>query len=103
MADLDQYRVNPKKFSLKDFNARDKSERSITKEEDDIAFAMLVAEINRHQDILHAEGKRKVLLIFIGNTPQEQAGIDFVKMRIFTHIYLKNNLILTNKNAVNQC
>lgn len=66
MPDLNQYRANPKKFSLKDYNPRDKSERSATKEQDEAEFAKLVSEINRYQDLLHAEGKRKVLLILQG-------------------------------------
>lgn len=81
MANLDQYRVNPKNFSLKDFNARDKSERSATKEEDVIEFARLVSEINRHQDILHAEGKRKVLLILQG---MDTSGKDGTVRHVFS-------------------
>lgn len=81
MANLDQYRVNPKSFSLKDFNARDKTERSATKEEDVIEFARLVAEINRYQDILHAEGKRKVLLILQG---MDTSGKDGTIRHVFS-------------------
>ena len=57
MANLDQYRVNPKNFSLKDFNPRDKAERSATKEEDSIEFAKLVSEINRYQP--HRPGAKR--------------------------------------------
>lgn len=81
MANLNQYRVNPKDFSLKDFNAKDKSERSVTKEEDVIEFARLVAEINRLQDILHAEGKRKVLLVLQG---MDTCGKDGTVRHVFS-------------------
>ena len=81
MANLEQYRVNPKNFSLKDFNPRDKSERSATKEEDVIEFTRLVSEINRHQDILHAEGKRKVLLILQG---MDTSGKDGTIRHVFS-------------------
>ena len=81
MANLDQYRANPKNFSLKDFNARDKSERSATKEEDAIEFARLVSEINRLQDILHAEGKRKVLLVLQG---MDASGKDGTVRHVFS-------------------
>lgn len=81
MSNLDQYRVNPKSFSLKDFNARDKTERSVTKDEDVIEFARLVAEINRYQDILHAEGKRKVLLILQG---MDTSGKDGTIRHVFS-------------------
>ena len=66
MANFDQYRVNAKKFSLKDHNPRDKSERSKSKEQDVIDFTQLATEINALQDILHVEGKRKILLILQG-------------------------------------
>ena len=81
MANLDQYRVNPKTFSLKDFNARDKTERSVTKEEDVIEFAKLVSEINLYQDILHAEGKRKLLLILQG---MDTSGKDGTIRHVFS-------------------
>jgi PPK2 family polyphosphate:nucleotide phosphotransferase len=81
MANLNQYRVDSKKFSLKDFNPRDKSERNVTKEEDAIEFAKLVSEINRYQDILHAEGKRKVLLILQG---MDTSGKDGTIRHVFS-------------------
>lgn len=81
MANLDQYRVNSKNFSLKDFNPRDKTERSATKEEDSIEFAKLVSEINRYQDILHAEGKRKVLLVLQG---MDTSGKDGTIRHVFS-------------------
>lgn len=66
MANFDEYRVNPKKLSLKDHNPRDKSERSKSKEQDAIDLTQLATEINALQDILHAEGKRKILLVLQG-------------------------------------
>jgi PPK2 family polyphosphate:nucleotide phosphotransferase len=81
MANLDQYRVNPKNFSLKDFNPRDKSERSTTKEEDVVEFAKLVSEINRYQDILHAEGKHKILLVLQG---MDTSGKDGTIRHVFS-------------------
>ncbi len=66
MANLDKYRVNPKKFSLKDFDTKDKTERSGSKEDNEAAMFELATEISALQDILHAEGKRKVLLILQG-------------------------------------
>ena len=81
MANLDQYRVNPKNFSLKNFNPRDKTERSETKEEDTIEFAKLVSEINRYQDVLHAEGKRKVLLVLQG---MDTSGKDGTIRHVFS-------------------
>jgi PPK2 family polyphosphate:nucleotide phosphotransferase len=81
MSNLDQYRVNPKNFSLKNFNARDKTERSATKEEDTVEFARLVSEINRYQDILHAEGKHKLLLILQG---MDTSGKDGTIRHVFS-------------------
>lgn len=81
MANLNQYRVDPKNFSLKAFNPRDKTERSITKEEDVIEFAKLVSEINRYQDILHAEGKRKILLVLQG---MDTSGKDGTIRHVFS-------------------
>lgn len=66
MNDFDQYRAHPKKFSLDDFDPRDKSERRGSKEENAAALVKLAEEINSLQDILHAEGKRKVLLVLQG-------------------------------------
>lgn len=81
MANLDQYHANPKTFSLKDFNPRDKSERSVTKEEDTTEFAALVSEINRYQDILHAQGKHKVLLVLQG---MDTSGKDGTIRHVFS-------------------
>jgi hypothetical protein len=43
MANLESYRVNPKKFSLKDFDSNDKSERT-----GDKAQAQSFADFARH-------------------------------------------------------
>lgn len=66
MTNLNQYRVNPKNFALGDFSAKDKSERSATKEQDALEFSQLAVEINELQNILLAEGKRKILLLLQG-------------------------------------
>lgn len=66
MAKLDAYKVNPKKFSIKDINPNDKSERGASKEDDALELTRLASEINALQDILHAQGKHKLLLILQG-------------------------------------
>ena len=67
MANLDQYRVNPKtKFLLKSIHPEDKSERTGDKAQDAIALEKLAIEINALQDILYAQGKHKILLILQG-------------------------------------
>lgn len=75
MPNLDRYKVNPKKFSLQDYDARDKSERTGTKEQNATDLTALAAEINQLQDILHAEGKRKVLLVLQGMDASGKDGI----------------------------
>lgn len=80
MANLDRYLVNPKKFSLKDFDPNDKSERSGSKEENEAALTELASEINTLQDILHAEGKRKVLLVLQG---MDTSGKDGTVRHVF--------------------
>lgn len=80
MANLDKYRVNPKKFSLKDFDAKDKTERSGSKEENEAGLYALATEINTLQDILHAEGKRKVLLVLQG---MDTSGKDGTVRHVF--------------------
>jgi len=62
----DDYRVKPKKFALRQFKPDDKSARSGDKETDAAVLAQLTAAINEKQDILHAQGKHKVLLILQG-------------------------------------
>jgi PPK2 family polyphosphate:nucleotide phosphotransferase len=81
MANFDQYRVNSKKFSLKDHHPNDKSERSETKEQDLIELTQLGTEINVLQDILHAEGKRKILLILQG---MDASGKDGTVRHVFS-------------------
>lgn len=81
MANFDQYRVNPKEFSLKNHNPNDKSERSKTKEQDLIELTQLTTEINALQDILHAEGKRKILLILQG---MDASGKDGTIRHVFS-------------------
>lgn len=67
MANFEKYRIKPDStFSLDDFNTRDKSERAGSKAQNAAELARLTTEINALQDILHAEGKRKVLLILQG-------------------------------------
>ncbi|PPC97300.1 MAG: polyphosphate kinase [Methylotenera sp.] len=80
MANLDKYRVNPKKFSLKDFDTKDKTERNGSKEENEAALYELATEINALQDILHAEGKKKVLLILQG---MDTSGKDGTVRHVF--------------------
>jgi len=80
MANLDKYRVNPKKFSLKDFDTKDKAERSGSKEENEAALYELASEINAYQDILNAEGKHKVLLILQG---MDTSGKDGTVRHVF--------------------
>lgn len=81
MTHFDQYRVNPKKFSLKNFNAKDKSERTGSKEQNSLELAKLAAEINILQDILNAEGKRKVLLVLQG---MDASGKDGIVRHVFS-------------------
>ncbi|MDP2152472.1 MAG: polyphosphate kinase 2 family protein [Methylotenera sp.] len=80
MANLDKYRVISKKFSLKDFDAKDKTERIGSKEENEAALYALATEINTLQDILHAEGKRKVLLVLQG---MDTSGKDGTVRHVF--------------------
>lgn len=82
MANLEQYRVKPKaKFSLSDYNTRDKSERSKTKEQDEDAFNKLASEIDTLQDIMHAQGKHKVLLVLQG---MDASGKDGAVRHVFS-------------------
>jgi PPK2 family polyphosphate:nucleotide phosphotransferase len=80
MANLDKYRVDPKKFSLNDYNPKDKTERIGSKEQNEIDLADLAAEINNLQDILHAEGRRKVLLVLQG---MDASGKDGTVRHVF--------------------
>jgi PPK2 family polyphosphate:nucleotide phosphotransferase len=80
MSSTDQYRVDSKKFLLKNYKTNDKSERSASKEQDTLLLTALATEINALQDILHAEGKRKVLLILQG---MDASGKDGTVRHVF--------------------
>ncbi len=81
MDSLERYRVNPKKFSLKQFKADDKSARTGDKLEDAKLLASLVQAINARQDILHAQARYKVLLILQG---MDTSGKDGTIKQVFS-------------------
>ncbi|MEI2635591.1 MAG: polyphosphate kinase 2 family protein [Methylotenera sp.] len=81
MANLDEYRVNPKKFALKNYKANDKSERSGDKAQDALELEKLATEINALQDILHAQAKHKVLLLIQG---MDASGKDGTIKHVFS-------------------
>jgi PPK2 family polyphosphate:nucleotide phosphotransferase len=81
MANLDQYRVNSKKFSLSNYKASDKSERTGDKAQDALMLEQLATEINALQDILHAQAKYKVLLILQG---MDASGKDGTIKHVFS-------------------
>lgn len=81
MDNLDRYRVKSKNFSLADFNPNDRSERSDSKELDSYELTRLATEINALQDILHAENKRKVLLVLQG---MDASGKDGTIRHVFS-------------------
>ena len=81
MANYDQYRVNPKKFSLKDFDTNDQSERSGDKVKDMLALEKLASEINALQDILYAQSQHKILLILQG---MDASGKDGTVRHVFS-------------------
>lgn len=81
MANFDQYRIEPKHFSLKDFKANDKSERGENKAQDALELTKLASEINALQDILNAEGKRKILLVLQG---MDASGKDGTVRHVFS-------------------
>ncbi len=81
MADLDQYRVNPKKFKLKDFDPDDRSERSGDKAQDRITIRELSSEVNQLQDIFYAEGERKILIVLQG---MDAGGKDGTVRHVFS-------------------
>lgn len=80
MANLEKYRVNPKKFTLNDYDAKDKTERTGSKEQNADELTRLATEINALQDVLHAEGKRKVLLVLQG---MDASGKDGTVRHVF--------------------
>ena len=81
MANSDQYRVNPKQFSLSDFSAGDKSERTGDKAKDAVLLQKITLEINALQDILYAQSKHKVLLILQG---MDASGKDGTVRQVFS-------------------
>lgn len=81
MANLDQYRVNPKKFALSNYKSGDKSERTGDKAQDALLLEKLATEINALQDILHAQAKHKVLLILQG---MDASGKDGTVRHVFS-------------------
>ena len=81
MANSDQYRVNPKQFSLSDFNTNDKSERLGDKAKDASLLQKITLEINALQDILYAQSKHKVLLILQG---MDASGKDGTVRQVFS-------------------
>lgn len=78
---FERYRVNPKKFSLSDYDSRDKTERRGSKEDNAKALAELAAEIDALQEVLYAESKRKVLLILQG---MDASGKDGTIRHVFS-------------------
>lgn len=81
MASYDQYRVNPKKFSLKDFDTNNQSERSGDKAKDTLHLEKITSEINALQDILYAQSKQKILLILQG---MDASGKDGTVKQVFS-------------------
>lgn len=81
MSSLDKYRVKPgSKFSLEDFNPRDKSERSDSKEKDQQEFARLAEELDAMQDLFYADGRHRLLLVLQG---MDTSGKDGVIRHVF--------------------
>ena len=78
---LGDYRVNPKKFSLEQFKANDKSARTGDKAEDAAILTQLTEAINTRQDILHAQAEHKVLLILQG---MDTSGKDGTVKQVFS-------------------
>lgn len=81
MEKLEKYRVNPKKFSLKQYSADDRSARNEDKAQDLVELAKLTEAINARQDILHAEGKHKVILLLQG---MDTSGKDGTVKQVFS-------------------
>jgi PPK2 family polyphosphate:nucleotide phosphotransferase len=81
MKNISKYSVNPKKSKLSDYKTDDKSERSDSKEQDSYELTKLAIEINTLQDILQAEGKRKVLLVLQG---MDASGKDGTVRHVFS-------------------
>jgi PPK2 family polyphosphate:nucleotide phosphotransferase len=82
MANLDKYRVKPSaKFSLNNFKADDKSERTGDKAKDALEMEKLSSKINALQDILYAQGKHKILLVLQG---MDASGKDGTVKHVFS-------------------
>ena len=81
MASLEKYRVNPKKFALKNYDTHDKSERTGDKAQDALMLEKLATEINALQDILNAQGKHKILLVIQG---MDASGKDGTVKHVFS-------------------
>lgn len=80
MANLDSYRVKSK-FSLKNIQSDDKSERTGDRAKDVLALEKIAAEINALQDILYAQGKHKILLVLQG---MDASGKDGTVKHVFS-------------------
>ncbi len=79
---IEKYRIKPgKKFSLNEFKPDDRSARGNSKEEDLARLDQMGTEINRLQDILHAESRRKVLLVIQG---MDTSGKDGTVRHVFS-------------------
>lgn len=81
MAIIEQYRVNPKKFSLKLFKPADQSLRSGDKLKDNSELSRIAALISARQNILYAQGQHKLLLILQG---MDASGKDGTIKHVFT-------------------
>lgn len=79
---IDRYCIKSgKNFSLKGYKPNDKSARSDSKDNDAIRLQELATEINRLQDILHAQGKYKLLLVIQG---MDASGKDGTVKHVFS-------------------
>lgn len=81
MEKLEKYRVNPKKFSLKQYSPDDRSARNEDKAQDLVELVKLTEAINARQDILHAEAKHKVILLLQG---MDTSGKDGTVKHVFS-------------------
>jgi PPK2 family polyphosphate:nucleotide phosphotransferase len=81
MANLEQYQVNPKKFSLEAFDANDESERTNSKAKDAALMEEIGKEISSLQNILYAQGKHKILLVLQG---MDGSGKDGTVKHVFS-------------------
>ncbi|MCW1968180.1 MAG: polyphosphate kinase 2 family protein [Anaerolineae bacterium] len=78
---MDKYRIRPHtKVNLKDFDPNDASEFNGNKEDGKKRLAKLNAEIESLQELLYAEGKRKVLIVL---QAMDTGGKDGVIRNVF--------------------